>query len=66
MKPTPSNRPSVQRLILCILCKEDTSFLGTQLCDRCWELGRRIELNIELAKIILDRIKNNRDWRTGE
>lgn len=26
---------------------------GTKMCDRCWELDRRISANLELAKRIL-------------
>jgi hypothetical protein len=37
----------------CRLCTKPTPMLGTKLCDRCWELERRIECDRELALKIL-------------
>ena len=39
--------------IQCILCGEHKEDSRAKLCDRCWELKTRIELNRELALKIL-------------
>lgn len=40
----------------CRLCEKPTSMTGTRLCDRCWELERRIFADPVLAKKILDQL----------
>lgn len=53
--------------IPCRLCKKPTSFLGTKLCNRCWELETRIRNDPELALKILEDILSKRfsDFLTG-
>ena len=46
-----------QELIKCRLCGNDTTMLGTKLCDRCWELETRIQADLELAERILRKAK---------
>lgn len=41
----------------CRICGESTEMLGTRLCNRCWELERRIHNDPELAEKILNRLK---------
>jgi len=43
-------------VIPCSLCAQPTAMEGTKLCDRCWELKRRIEADPELAKKILQAV----------
>ena len=44
-----------QEIIHCKLCKGLTTMLGTQRCDRCWELETRIHHDLPLAtKIVTD------------
>ena len=38
---------------ICRVCGCETAMLGTKLCDRCWELERRIHADPELARHIL-------------
>lgn len=42
--------------IPCCLCKKPTRMLGTKLCDRCWELERRISSDPKLAAQVLDKL----------
>lgn len=37
----------------CTICGNKTIMTGTKLCDRCWELKSRIEMNLDLAKEII-------------
>ena len=37
---------------ICRICGHETAMLGTKLCDRCWELERRITADLELARRI--------------
>ena len=37
----------------CKWCGTPTAMLGTEMCDGCWELDRRIGVNPELARRIL-------------
>ena len=37
----------------CRLCGQPTRMLGTELCDGCWELERRVTSNPELTRKIL-------------
>jgi len=39
--------------IACRLCGAMTGMLGTQLCDRCYELETRIQRDPELSRKIL-------------
>ena len=42
-------------LVSCRHCGRSTPMLGTQMCDRCWELDHRIRGDVQLArKILLD------------
>lgn len=38
----------------CRLCDSPNALEGTELCNRCWELSRRIKANPELARKILE------------
>lgn len=40
----------------CKYCGTDTNNDGTKLCDRCWELERRIEQSPSLARLILSKV----------
>lgn len=40
----------------CGLCGNPTRMLGTERCDGCWELEKRIQQEPELARTILDRL----------
>ncbi len=43
----------IPETIPCTICGEPTVYFGTKLCDRCWELERRIQAAPELALKIL-------------
>lgn len=46
-------------VILCKLCGErETPMLGTKLCDRCWELKRRVEADPHLARRVLAEMES--------
>ena len=47
------DRPTVE----CRICGEPTPMLGTKLCDRCWELERRIQVDPLIAKKILENME---------
>lgn len=40
----------------CSVCETPTAMTGTRLCDRCWELERRIHADPEIARKILDEM----------
>jgi hypothetical protein len=42
--------------IPCRLCATPTPMLGTELCDRCWELENAIKLSPGLARQILNSL----------
>lgn len=46
------SRPTV----CCRLCRALTPSTGTKLCDRCWELERRVKADPDLAWKILRRL----------
>jgi len=56
-------------VIVCQVCEENkTTALGTKKCDRCWELGMRIERDVDIAKKIiagLETEKTNACGTTG-
>lgn len=42
----------------CTFCEEKFTFMmGTKLCDRCWELKRRVEMDPELARKALEQLE---------
>lgn len=43
--------------VTCKLCGSEEGHEGTNLCDRCWELSRRIEADPKLALKVLMQIK---------
>lgn len=43
--------------VFCRLCENQTSMLGPQLCDRCYELERRIKADPCLANRILATVQ---------
>lgn len=44
------------KTIPCRICGKQTDCLGTELCNRCWELEHRIHADPELARRILEKI----------
>lgn len=52
-------------MIDCRLCGEPTVMTGTKLCDRCWELERRIHRDPQLAFKILQSMPPLVDPETG-
>lgn len=53
-----------QETVPCRICGNQTPMTGTKLCDRCWELKKRIHADPAIAERILlevfkDRTKNN-------
>lgn len=42
-----------EQTVPCKLCGQPTRMLGTNFCDRCWELSTRIERDQELSVKIL-------------
>ena len=47
-----------EEIIACTICGGPTTMKGTELCDRCWELDRRIRGDLILAERILNFYKN--------
>jgi hypothetical protein len=43
-----------EKTVPCKICGASTTFTGTELCNRCWELKSRIEMNPKLARKILE------------
>lgn len=48
----------VMPVILCKWCGSSTHFLGTKMCDRCYELESRIEADLELAERMVKEISS--------
>lgn len=44
----------------CVHCGRSTAMLATKLCDRCWELDRRMRADPTLAKKILAAIERDK------
>lgn len=42
----------------CIWCAKPTAMLATRHCDGCYELSRRIRMNLDLTRKIL-RVEHN-------
>ncbi len=40
-------------LVPCKWCDMDTAMTGTKMCDRCYELDKRIALDFEVAETIV-------------
>jgi len=55
-----------QETVPCIICGEPTPMLGTQLCNRCWELKNRIEMDKELAAKILVNVYKSNNLHEGD
>lgn len=51
-----------QETTSCGLCNVETSNTGTGLCDRCWELDRRIKSDPVIAARILAEVCPARAW----
>jgi len=47
----------------CIHCGTPTNMLGTKLCDRCWKLETRIDMDLELSEKIMNHVKEERSRR---
>jgi hypothetical protein len=48
------------KTIPCRICGKPTKMLGTMLCDRCWELETRIEMDLDIAKKIIAEIEDKK------
>lgn len=47
-----------EQVVKCELCLlRDTTMLGTKRCNTCWELERRIRIDLHLAKKIIAKIE---------
>lgn len=55
-----------EKIVPCELCSEPTPMTGTQRCDRCYELEKRITDNLDLAKLIVERVDIERRWQFEE
>lgn len=50
--------PEMGQHMPCNYCGSLTRMLGTQICDNCWSLRKKIEKNPEIArKILLNVLK---------
>lgn len=54
----------IPETVPCKWCKEPTSMLGTKMCDRCWELERRMGRDMKIAEKIILSIKTHKAKRT--
>jgi len=45
------------KTVECKYCKTQTTYTGTKLCDRCYELEKRISKDVDLAEKIMNEIK---------
>jgi ribosomal protein L37E len=50
---------SGQPTVPCSECGERTTSIGTKLCDRCWELNKRIVADPKLAQQLLDKVQDH-------
>ena len=46
----------VQQTVPCKRCGTSTFMIGTKLCDRCWELEKKIRFDPELSRQILQEV----------
>lgn len=54
-------------MVACRLCGNETSYEGTQLCQRCWELEHRIQSDPELAiRIISETLASRTEFLNVE
>jgi len=56
--PASSQSGLVDGYVDCRICGDKTDFLGTKLCNRCWELERRIGMDLEIAKKIIATLES--------
>ena len=47
-----------EKTVDCTICGNKTTMTGTKLCDRCWELKSRIEMDLDLAKKIIANLES--------
>ena len=45
--------PEDFKYVPCIWCTTLTDKEGTRMCDRCWELSRRIRMDLDLTRLML-------------
>lgn len=50
---------SGQEIIPCKFCNAETTMLGTELCDPCWELDSRIRNSPDKAGLLVTYYKKN-------
>lgn len=48
-----------EEVIKCTMCGEGTTMLGTELCDRCYELDSRIRANLVIAERLVNFYKSS-------
>jgi hypothetical protein len=53
----PNGGAGLDKTVPCRLCGAATRMESTKLCDRCWELEKRIHANPEVARKILDALR---------
>lgn len=46
-------------MVPCKWCAAPTDMTGTKMCDRCWELERRIRHDPDLARRMLAEVERN-------
>lgn len=49
-------REEDEELVICELCGKADGFSGTRRCDRCLELEKRVEMDLELAYKVIRRL----------
>lgn len=49
-----------RKTVPCKWCGASTQMLGTEMCDRCWELEHRIEMDLELAKKMVSSLSEKK------
>ena len=47
-----------QQVIPCVICGDGTTMLGTEQCDRCYELDTRIRQDLDIADRIINYYKS--------
>ncbi len=52
---------SPEETVPCGLCGRPTPMTGTRRCDWCWELEKRVKMDLELARKVLDSIAPQAD-----
>lgn len=48
-----------EQVISCAICDEGTTMLGTEHCDRCHELDKRIQCNLDIAERLVNYYRSS-------